>query len=128
MMFGYKEVAKGAGDMLKVGFFAFIGLAIFAVVAVLAIIGIVLYLVFSSGTTSTAEAPTAVQTTAPAITPIQVEYPIIEGLCFRTPMGDVGMVLKQDRDLLEMTFRGGVKSTYSYNQVVHADCGVLPKG
>lgn len=45
------------------------------------------------------------------------------GECFATPMGDVGKVIEQDNEMLTMTFRGGVKSTYRFDQVTSSACG-----
>lgn len=45
------------------------------------------------------------------------------GECFSTPMGDVGKVIEQDNEMLTMTFRGGVKSTYRFDQVTSSACG-----
>jgi hypothetical protein len=66
-----------------------------------------------------------IQTEAPAAA---IRYPNVKGLCFRTPMGDIGKVMEQDNDRLDMSFRGGPRATYLYDQVVNADCGYLPKG
>jgi hypothetical protein len=123
----YEKLADSGNEVMKIGFAAIIGLAIFAVVTVIAIIGLVVYLVFFSGsdTPETATVPAAIQTEAPAAT---IRYPNVKGLCFRTPMNDVGVVMEQDNDRLDMSFRGGTRSTYLYDQVVHVDCAVLPKG
>jgi hypothetical protein len=123
----YEKLADTGNDLMKIGFGAIVGLVIFGIVAVIAIIGLVVYLVFFSGSDTPASSaiPQAVQTEAPASA---IRYPNVEGLCFRTPMGDIGKVMEQDNDRLDMSFRGGPRVTYLYDQVVNADCGYLPKG
>jgi hypothetical protein len=125
-----KDMVKVGGDLIGTGFRLMIGFIVFAVAAVLVIVGLVVYLVFFSGTdTKTPDAaPVAIQSTAPQPAPIEIQYPIVTGLCFSTPMGDVGKVMSQDKDMLDMSFRGGVRSTYQFNQVTQANCAVLPPG
>lgn len=64
---------------------------------------------------------------APVYSPVVADPKIVIrpvlGECFRTPMGDDGKVIEQDNDMLTMTFRGGVKATYRYDQVTSAACG-----
>lgn len=57
---------------------------------------------------------------APDVRPVVAN---LMGECFSTPMGDVGKVLEQDNEMLTMTFRGGVKSTYRVDQVSSSACG-----
>ncbi len=129
-MFGYKEAVNASGEVLKTGFWMLVGLVIFAVAAIATIIGLVVYLVFFSGSNApkAETVPAAIHGTAPVATPVQIRYPNVKGLCFRTPMGDYGTVMAQDNDKLDMSFRGGMRATYLYEQVVHVDCGYLPKG
>jgi hypothetical protein len=115
---------------MKIGFFSIVGGVVVAICAAIAVVGLVIYYVFFSGSEPSkgATAPAAIQSTTPAAAPVQIRYPDVKGLCFRTPMGDVGKVMEQENDRLDMSFRGGPRATYLYDQVVHADCGVLPKG
>jgi hypothetical protein len=123
----YEKMADTGNELMKIGFGAIVGLVIFGIVAVLAIISLVVYLVFFSGSDTPAPSavPQVIQTEAPAAA---IRYPNVKGLCFRTPMGDIGKVMEQDNDRLDMSFRGGPRATYLYDQVVNADCGYLPKG
>ncbi|NTF16854.1 hypothetical protein G6L37_00245 [Agrobacterium rubi] len=119
------DYAKAAGDLIGTGIAMLIGLAVTLVAAVIVIVFLVVKIFFFSEDAVTPNAVPAVAVTSPIV---EFQYPKVSGLCFRTPMGDVGKVIGQEKDMLEMTFRGGVKSTYQFNQVSHADCGVLPAG
>lgn len=123
----YAKYAKAAGDILGAGFRILAGLAILSVLSIVVIVGLVIKLWFPSEKAAVApvvEPPATVSAPQPVY---EIQYPNVTGLCFRTPMGDIGKVMSQDKDILEMTFRGGVKSTYRFGQVVLSDCGVLPK-
>lgn len=126
----YENLANTGNDLMKIGFWAIVGGVVAAVCAVIAVVGFIIYYVFLSESepATTETVPAAIQSTAPASAPVQIRYPNVKGLCFRTPMNDVGMVMEQDNDRLDLSFRGGMRSTYLYDQVVNVDCAVLPKG
>jgi len=116
-----REYVKGAGDLLGAGLLVLIGLAVAFVVALFVIVALLVKIFFFPSEKAPEIATPVIVSPA-----AEIEYPKVTDLCFRTPMGDVGKVIAQQNDMLEMTFRGGVKSTYQFNQVSHADCGVLP--
>jgi hypothetical protein len=64
---------------------------------------------------------------SPAYSPVVPDVrPVVTshmGECFATPMGDIGKVIEQNNEMLTMTFRGGVKSTYRFDQVTPSACG-----
>lgn len=126
----YENLADTGNDLMKIGFWAIVGGVVAAVCAALAVVGFIIYYVFFSGSepATTETVPAAIQSTVPVAAPVQIRYPNVKGLCFRTPMGDYGTVMAQDNDKLDMSFRGGMRATYLYEQVVHVDCGYLPKG
>lgn len=115
-------VTKAAVDMIEAGFRRFIVMAIALAISVVIIVVLVAKLVF----VPSGEGPAVDATAKTAIGAAQIEQRQVSGLCFQTPMGDVGKVIAQDGDLVEMTFRGGVKSSYRLNQVSEANCDVLP--
>lgn len=123
----YEKLANTGNDFMKIGFWSVVGGIALAACAAIAVVGFVIYYVFFSGSEPSRNdaAPAAIQSVAPAT---QIRYPDVKGLCFKTPMGDYGTVMAQDNDKLDMSFRGGMRSTYLYEQVVHVDCGFLPKG
>jgi hypothetical protein len=118
-----RDYAWGLGQLLKTYFFLLIGAVVVALAAIAVVIGLVIKMwIFPS------DQAVAVPATPVAAPMAEIPYPRVSGLCFRTPMGDVGKVIGQDRDMLDMSFRGGVRSTYLFDQVSPADCEVLPKG
>lgn len=126
----YEKLSDTGNDLMKIGFWSVVGGIVLSACAVIAVVGFVIYYVFFSGSepSRSETAPVAIQSTSPAAAPVQIRYPDVKGLCFKTPMGDYGTVMAQDNDKLDMSFRGGMRSTYLYEQVVHVDCGFLPKG
>lgn len=112
------DLAEGFGILVKLGIAAIF--ALFATVLWLA------WLHFFSEPLATPleERPAAA---APAYSPVAPDVrPVVAnhiGECFSTPMGDVGKVIEQDNEMLTMTFRGGVKSTYRVDQVTSSACG-----
>lgn len=115
-------LTKAAVDMIEAGFRRFIAMAVALAVSVVIIVLVVAKLVFNAS----GDSPTSNIKPVAATPAVQAEQRQVSGLCFQTPMGDVGKVIAQDGDLVEMTFRGGVKSSYWLNQVSEANCDVLP--
>lgn len=111
------DLGEGFGTLVKV----VIGIIVLLVAAVV-------WLVWAYFSPAPDAAPGIRPTpAAPAYSPVVPDVrPVVSdhmGKCFATPMGDVGKVIEQDNEMLTMTFRGGVKSTYRFDQVRPSACG-----
>ncbi|WP_327210222.1 hypothetical protein [Rhizobium leguminosarum] len=112
-------------DDLDDGLTFLVRVVIATVIGMLGVIVWLSWMVFFSSPEKTAvRAPSA---PAPVYSPV-VPYvrPLVAshmGECFSTPMGDIGKVIEQDNEMLTMAFRGGVKSTYRFDQVTSSACG-----
>lgn len=111
--------------LLAEGFSFLIWTLVAVVVALVGVGGYLLYALFVAAPAAPIRVTPAV--VAPAYSPVVPDVrPVIAshmGECFSTPMGDIGKVIGQDNEMLTMTFRGGVKSTYRFNQVTSSACG-----
>jgi hypothetical protein len=112
------ELGEGFGTLVKAG-----------ITLICVLVAVIVWLVWAHFIASPepASEPAKPQVVAPAYSPVVPDVrPVVadhKGECFSTPMGDIGKVIEQDNEMLTMTFRGGVKSTYRMDQVTSSACG-----